>query len=119
MHSTLAFMTLRNKQSVGDYLPQNNEFVILKYAGLSYEDRHIIDAIRAAKIAELLDEFDAGNIREWHGLHSTEAVWQLLLEFSDEVLIDRFGMVDDLVSRVLGGSIRNQIFVIYCASDID
>jgi hypothetical protein len=39
---------------------------------------------------------------EWHGVDSREAAWEVLLSYADNVLVERFSMTDDVISRVLG-----------------
>ena len=67
-----------------------------------------MEAWRTARIAELIDEFGEEQLMEWHGTEAPEALWDTLLDFSDEVLVDRFSQIDDLVSRVLGGGVANR-----------
>ena len=52
-----------------------------------------MEAWRAARIAELLGKFELKELMSWHDLNSEAEVWDMLLDFSDEVLIERFSMV--------------------------
>jgi hypothetical protein len=52
-----------------------------------------VEAWRAARIAELLDQFELDELLKWHDLKTETEVWDLLLDFSDEVLIERFSKV--------------------------
>jgi hypothetical protein len=54
-----------------------------------------VEAWRAARIAELLGKFELSELMSWHDLNSEAEVWDMLLDFSDEVLIDRFSMVSN------------------------
>jgi len=54
-----------------------------------------VEAWRAARIAELLGKFELSELMCWHDLNSEAEVWDMLLDFSDEVLIDRFSMVSN------------------------
>jgi len=104
MHTVMAFMTL-----VAEYDGSSDrEYVLKKYTRLSRDDQRTVEAWRAARIAELLDQFELAELMSWHDLGSEAEVWDLLLDFSDEVLIQRFSKVDDLVSRVLGGGVANR-----------
>ena len=80
----------------------------MKYAFMPRRQQLMVEAWRTARIAELLDEFGEDNLMAWHGVESSEELWEVLLDFSDEVLVDRFSKIDDLVSRVLGGGVANR-----------
>jgi hypothetical protein len=45
----------------------------------------------------LIEEFGMDNLLEWHKVEKPEEVWDQLLDYSDEVLVDRFSMVRDSV----------------------
>lgn len=59
----------------------------------TFPPRPKVEAWRAARIAELLDQFELAELMSWHDLGSEAEVWDLLLDFSDEVLIERFSKV--------------------------
>jgi hypothetical protein len=46
---------------------------------------------------QLIEEFGMDNLLEWHKVEKPEEVWDQLLDYSDEVLVDRFSMVRDSV----------------------
>ena len=103
MHTVMAFETLDAFYEGGD-----REYVLLKYASMRRKFQRRVEAWRYAKIAGLLDAFGVENIMAWEGADSEQDAWEALLRFSDEVLVDRFSAIDDLVSRVLGGGVANR-----------
>ena len=106
MHTVLAFMTLDALFSASH--AEGKEHVLLKYSDMDRDAQRTCEAWRAARVARLLDDFGTDNIMRWHGLASREEVWELLLTHADHVLEERFSQVDDLVSRVLGGGVRER-----------
>ena len=106
MHTVLAFMTLDALFSTSH--AEGKEHVLLKYSDMGRDAQRTCEAWRAARVARLLDDFGTDNIMRWHGLASREEVWELLLAHADHVLEERFSQVDDLVSRVLGGGVRER-----------
>ena len=108
MHTVLAFMTLDALFSEADAQAEGREHVLLKYSDMGRDAQRTCEAWRAARVARLLDDFGTDNIMRWHGLSSREEVWELLLTHADHVLEERFSQVDDLVSRVLGGGVRER-----------
>ena len=106
MHTVLAFMTLDALFSASH--AEGKEHVLLKYSDMRRDAQRTCEAWRAARVARLLDDFGTDNIMRWHGLSSREEVWELLLAHADHVLEERFSQVDDLVSRVLGGGVRER-----------
>ena len=106
MHTVLAFMTLDALFSASH--AEGKEHVLLKYSDMDRDAQRTCEAWRAARVARLLDDFGTDNIMRWHGLASREEVWELLLAHADHVLEERFSQVDDLVSRVLGGGVRER-----------
>jgi len=103
MHTVMAFLTLINQ-----YEGPDREYVLEKYVNMKRSDQRMVEAWRAARISELMEEFGMSNLKEWHGVERDEEVWEVLLQYSDTVLVDRFSKVDDLVSRVLGGGVANR-----------
>jgi len=87
---------------------EGKEHVLLKYSDMGRDAQRTCEAWRAARVARLLDDFGTDNIMRWHGLSSREEAWELLLAHADHVLEERFSQVDDLVSRVLGGGVRER-----------
>ena len=106
MHTVLAFMTLNALFSPAH--AEGKEHVLLKYSGMRRDAQRTCEAWRAARVARLLEDFGTENIMRWHGLTSREEVWELLLAHADHTLEERFSRVDDLVSRVLGGGVRER-----------
>jgi len=106
MHTVLAFMTLDALFSTSH--AEGKEHVLLKYSDMGRDAQRTCEAWRAARVARLLDDFGTDNIMRWHGLSSREEAWELLLAHADHVLEERFSQVDDLVSRVLGGGVRER-----------
>jgi len=106
MHTVLAFMTLDALFSPDQ--PASKELVLLKYSDMRRDAQRTCEAWRTARVARLLDDFGTENIMRWHGLSSREEVWELLLAHADHTLEERFSRVDDLVSRVLGGGVRER-----------
>ena len=106
MHTVLAFMTLNALFSPAH--AEGKEHVLLKYSDMRRDAQRTCEAWRAARVARLLEDFGTENIMRWHGLTSREEVWELLLAHADHTLEERFSRVDDLVSRVLGGGVRQR-----------
>ena len=106
MHTVLAFMTLDALFSASH--AEGKEHVLLKYSDMRRDAQRTCEAWRAARVARLLNDFGTDNIMRWHGLASREEVWELLLAHADHTLEERFSQVDDLVSRVLGGGVRER-----------
>ncbi|KAH8085634.1 hypothetical protein JL720_7626 [Aureococcus anophagefferens] len=105
MHTVLAFLTLHRLYGPS---ASGREYVLLKYTQMRRCDQRAVEAARSARVAALLDKFGADQIARWEGVDTREAAWDALLRFSDEVLVDRFSAIDDLVSRVLGGGVANR-----------
>ena len=105
MHTVLAFLTLHRLYGPA---ASGREYVLLKYTQMRRCDQRAVEAARSARVAALLDKFGADQIARWEGVDTREAAWDTLLQFSDEVLVDRFSAIDDLVSRVLGGGVANR-----------
>ena len=105
MHTVLAFLTLHRLYGPS---ASGREYVLLKYTQMRRCDQRAVEAARSARVAALLDKFGADQIARWEGVDTREAAWDTLLQFSDEVLVDRFSAIDDLVSRVLGGGVANR-----------
>mmetsp|Transcript_66808 Transcript_66808/g.150906 ORF Transcript_66808/g.150906 Transcript_66808/m.150906 type:complete len:807 (-) Transcript_66808:273-2693(-) len=103
MHTVMAFMTL-----IKSFEGVDQEYVLAKYPRLPREEQLVVEAWRAARAAQLMDEFGMEDLMAWHGCSEARQVWDILLDFGDEVLVDRFAKVDDLVSRVLGGGVANR-----------
>ena len=103
MHAVMAFITLCLQ-----YRGPDREYMLVKYAFMPRRHQLVVEAWRTARVAQLIDEFGEDQLMEWHSCARREELWDILLDYSDEVLVDRFSMVDDLVSRVLGGGISNR-----------
>ncbi|KAL3924151.1 MAG: hypothetical protein SGPRY_003998 [Prymnesium sp.] len=107
MHTVLAFMTLCQQYET----PQNGEqreYILLKYDEMERADQRVCEVWRAARIAELVQLFNVSAIMEWHGCETKEEAWEVLFEYADYTLSERFSKVDDVVSRVLGGGVANR-----------
>jgi len=105
MHTVLAFMTLGELFAPDD---GGREYILLKYTKIPRDSQRMCEAWRMARVAQLLEKYGTHNLMEWHGVETQEAAWDVLLEYGDNVLIDRFSETDDVVSRVLGGGVANR-----------
>mmetsp|Transcript_53042 Transcript_53042/g.68013 ORF Transcript_53042/g.68013 Transcript_53042/m.68013 type:complete len:213 (+) Transcript_53042:73-711(+) len=72
---------------------------------MSKFDKRMVEAWRDVRIAQICEEFGMCNLMKWHQAETHEEVWDCLLAYSDEVLVDRFSMLNDTVSRVLNGGV--------------
>jgi len=106
MHTVLAFMTLG--RNFDPHALGEREYLLSKYSRMSPDEQRRVEAWRAARVAKLIAEFGTKNLMTWHGAETREEAWDALLEYSDEVLHERFSKVDDVVSRVLGGGVANR-----------
>jgi hypothetical protein len=59
----------------------------------SFRHKLTVEAWRAARIAEVMEEFTEQQLMEWHNVKSKEELWKVLLHFSDQVLVQRFSKV--------------------------
>lgn len=75
---------------------------------MNREDQRMCEAWRTARAAQLIAKYSSDNLMTWHDKKSREEAWDVLLEFADYVLSQRFSQVDDVVSRVLGGGVANR-----------
>eukprot|EP00239_Pterosperma_sp_CCMP1384_P005050 CAMPEP_0197848848 /NCGR_PEP_ID=MMETSP1438-20131217/10215_1 /TAXON_ID=1461541 /ORGANISM="Pterosperma sp., Strain CCMP1384" /LENGTH=945 /DNA_ID=CAMNT_0043461277 /DNA_START=270 /DNA_END=3107 /DNA_ORIENTATION=- len=108
MHTVLAFTSLLSRWKRGKTISASEEYVLVKYARLSRQDQRMLEAQRTVRVAQLLQRFGVAQIMCWHGCDTQEDAWEHLLHYSDEILLERFGRVEDLVSRVLGGGVGNR-----------
>ena len=68
--------------------------MLVKYDNMALkEDRRLIEAWRTVRIAALICEFGIENIMRWHGCATREEAWDVLLDHSNTVLVDRFSQV--------------------------
>jgi len=107
MHTVLAFMTL-DAQYETPMPGEEREYVLDKYDRMNRAEQRMCEAWRAARVAQLVDEFPSASIATWHEKETREEAWELLLQFADYTLTERFSKVDDVVSRVLGGGVANR-----------
>jgi len=105
MHTTLAFMTLRELFTDDD---GGREYILLKYAKVPREQQRMMEAWRTARVAQLIDKFGIDSLMTWHACESREEAWEVVLDHADHVLEERFSKTDDVVSRVLGGGVSNR-----------
>jgi len=107
MHTVLAFMTLC-EQYVTPAEGEQCEYILLKYDEMIRGDQRICEAWRAARVAELVEKYGTASFMEWHGCETATDAWDVLLDFADYTLSERFSQIDDVVSRVLGGGVANR-----------
>ncbi|KAH8070052.1 hypothetical protein JL721_5274 [Aureococcus anophagefferens] len=101
MHTVLSFLTL---QEVGP-----GGATLLKYSDMRRSNQRLVEAWRTVRVAELLEEFGADRVNAWGpGPGPPVRAWCALLDFADEVLVERFSKVDDRVKRVLGGGVEDR-----------
>ena len=97
----LPFLRLRthNTGTRRRYRGADREYVLVKYAFMPRRQQLMVEAWRTARIAELLDEFGEDNLMAWHGVESSEELWEVLLDFRIFFAnrdIDRlFGRIDE------------------------
>lgn len=111
MHTVVAFLTLDYSYDGAPFVKTSEgtrEYVLIKYSKMRRAEQRKVEAWRTARIARLIEQFGIEAIMRWEGVDSQEEVWNSLLAFADEVLVDRFSALDDLVSRVLGGGVANR-----------
>ncbi|KAH8071822.1 hypothetical protein JL720_11323 [Aureococcus anophagefferens] len=102
MHTVLSFLTL---QEVGP----DGDATLLKYSDMRRSNQRLVEAWRTVRVAELLEEFGADRVNAWGpGPGPPVQAWCALLDFADEVLVERFSKVDDRVKRVLGGGVEDR-----------
>ena len=102
MHTVLSFLTL---QEVGP----DGDATLLKYSDMRRSNQRLVEAWRTVRVAELLEEFGADKVNAWGpGPGPPVQAWCALLDFADEVLVERFSKVDDRVKRVLGGGVEDR-----------
>lgn len=102
MHTVLSFLTL---QEVGP----DGDATLLKYSDMRRSNQRLVEAWRTVRVAELLEEFGADDVNAWGpGRGPPVQAWCALLDFADEVLVERFSKVDDRVKRVLGGGVEDR-----------
>jgi len=106
MHTVVAFMTLRAEFVDDD--DGSREYVLRKYTKMPRDSQRMCEAWRTARAAQLIEKYGVDNLMTWHGVDTAEAAWDVLLEYGDEVLEERFSKTDDVVSRVLGGGVANR-----------
>jgi len=106
MHTVLAFMTL-DELFLDDGDP-SREYILRKYTKMPRDAQRMCEAWRTARVAQLLEEYGTEALMEWHDVSTREEAWDVLLSYADNVLVERFSLTDDVVSRVLGGGVANR-----------
>jgi len=111
MHTVLAFMTL-GQQYEQPRPGEEREYILCKYDRMTRRDQRMCEAWRAARAAQLVHKYTSDSLATWHGELDApltrEECWDVLLDFADYTLLERFAKVDDVVSRVLGGGVANR-----------
>ncbi len=76
MHTVLAFMTLVEEYDdeclIDETSCEAKEYILLKYDRLARPQQRMLEAWRAARIAQLLQTYGLHNIMEWHGCDTQE-----------------------------------------------
>jgi len=110
MHTVVAFTTLVKK-----YDPNLvQEYLLIKYINMRPRSQEAIRAWSVARVGEIIEKFGMSSIMEWHGLNSEEEAFDMLIDFSLDILVNRFSQTQDVVSRVLGGGVSNRWLTRLC-----
>ena len=48
------------------------------------------------RAAQLISKYGVENLMQWHGVETKEQVWDVLLDYGEQVLIERFSQVSRL-----------------------
>lgn len=102
MHTTLAFLTLRDSKALWP-----GELGLLKPGDADAAERGEIWRWALARICVLLHDHGVDRIRAVHGLDSDAEAFDELRAYAKAAL-DRFDSADDTVARVLGGGVAKR-----------
>merc|ERR1712216_592092 len=102
MHTTLAFMTMREAG-----LEEPSDLILLKYPDMSPTLQREVWLWALSRIAILLHNHSLETIKAVHGLETEQQVVDNLVAYA-ETALDRFASADDAVARVLGGGVANR-----------